>query len=175
MNSSTENSEACPRCEFEENLSLLREIYFFSELPLDTLKIIAYLCTREKFKPGDYLFRQKDDDGHAFFIISGAAGLVHDNGDKSIEIRKFEKDTFIGGMALLGNSRRLFSLQAVTDMTCLILTREKFAKTMAQFPNIMPRILQAVVGGIHAWEKRFLAESDESCEACRHNIGVSLV
>jgi len=175
MNSSTENNEACPSCEFDENLSILREIYFFSELPLETLKVIAYLCTRENFKKGDYLFHQNDDDGHAFYIISGKSGLGHDDGNKSFEIREFEKGAFVGSMALLGTARRLFSLQALTDMTCLVLTREKFIKAMEQFPDIMPRILKAVVGSIHAWEQSFLNEIDPSCEACMHKIGVSLV
>jgi len=69
MNSSMEKDETCLTCEFDKNLSILREIYFFSELPLDTLKVLAYLCSRENFKSGDYLFHQKDDDaGH--FISS---------------------------------------------------------------------------------------------------------
>jgi CRP/FNR family transcriptional regulator, cyclic AMP receptor protein len=45
-------------CEFQENLATLREIDFFSELPLDLLKVIAYLCSREKYQEGDFLINR---------------------------------------------------------------------------------------------------------------------
>jgi len=175
MNSSMGKNETCPICEFDENLSILREIYFFSELPLDTLKVIAYLCTRENFKSGDYLFHQNDDDGQAFYIISGEARLFHEDADGSVTIRDFGKDTFIGSLALLGSSRRLFSLQALTDTTCLILERQKFSRVMEQSPAIMPRLLQSVVGSINSWEQKFLAQMDEGCDKCRRKVGVSVV
>ena len=76
MSWSAEKNESCPTCEFQNNLNILREIYFFSALPIDTLKVFAYLCTRENFKPGDFLFTQEDDDGQAFYLISGEAALI---------------------------------------------------------------------------------------------------
>lgn len=175
MNSSMEKNEIYSSCEFEENLSILREIKFFSELPLETLKVLAYLCTRENYKAGDYLFHQHDNDGQAFYIISGVARLLRGDVDQSVVIQEFVANAFLGGLSLLGNSQRLFSLQARTDMTCLILTRQKFAKTMEQFPGIVPRVLQALVGSISSWEKIFLAEIDEGGDTCRQKVGVSLL
>ena len=66
-----EKNNTTPSSEFQENLELLRQIYFFSGLPLETLKVFAYLCTREKFKPDEYIFNQDEDDGQAFYIIKG--------------------------------------------------------------------------------------------------------
>lgn len=175
MNSSMGKNEIYSSSEFEENLSILREIKFFSELPLETLKVLAYLCTRENYKTGDYLFLQNDDDGQAFYIISGMARLLREDGGQSIVIREFTENSFLGGLSLLGNAQRLFSLQARTDMACLILTRQKFAKTMEQFPDIVPRVLQALVNSISSWEKIFLAEIDGDCDNCRQKIGVSLI
>lgn len=170
-----EKNETCPGCEFDENLAILREIYFFSELPLESLKVLAYLCTRESFKPGDYLFRQHDDDGQAFYIVSGEARLTREDESGTDTVRDFESGAFTGSLALLGAYRRLFSLQALADMTCLVLTRPKFVKVMEQFPAIQPKILQAVVGSIYSWEKKFLAGLDKGCETCRRKVGVSLV
>ena len=175
MNSSMENNETCPTCEFDVNLSILREIYFFSDLPLDTLKVLAYLCTREKFKAGEFLFHQKEDDGRAFYLVDGRARLFREDEKGQMVIRDFEKDTFIGSLVLLGNFRRLFSLQALTDMTCVVLERQKFSKMMEQFPAILPRILQAVVGSIYSWENQFLSQMDEGCERCRRKVGVSVI
>jgi CRP/FNR family transcriptional regulator, cyclic AMP receptor protein len=137
--------------------------------------VLAYLGTHEHFRAGDYLFHQGDDDGMAFYIISGEARLLHEGGDQPVEIREFAKGAFLGSLALLGNARRLFSLEARTDVTCLILTREKFTKTMEQFPGIAPSVLQALVSGIHSWDQSVLADVNGGCPTCRQSVGVSLL
>ena len=173
--SSSEKNNVTPSCEFQDNLEILRQTYFFSGLPLETLKIFAYLCTREVFREGEYLFRQDEDDGRAFYIIDGRARLERDdNGDKT-EIRDFQTGEFLGGLTLLGETRRLFSLKSVTDTTCLVLNRGKFLKTMAQFPNLLARICNAVAKSIDTWEDRFLADRGDQCGDCMGRLGVTLI
>ena len=161
--------------EFQENLDVLRQIYFFSGLPLETLKVFAYLCTRGKFKSGEYLFRQGEDDGQAFYIIEGSAVLERAENGNASAIRNCASGEFIGGLTLLGKQRRLFSLKAETDINSLILNREKFTKTIEQFPDLMPKIFKAIVSGIGNWEERFLADRAEKCGDCMANLGVSLI
>jgi len=175
MNLSSGKNEEYQSSEFQENLEILRQIYLFSSLPLENLKVFAYLCTRETFNQGEHLFRQGDDDGQAFYIISGKARLVHTNGGAEQIIRDYETGEFLGGMVLLGNMHRLFSLKASTEVTCLILTREKFCTTVQQFPDLMPRIIKSVVERISAWESGFLVSRGDGCEVCGQKVGVSLV
>jgi len=175
MNSNSENNKELIPSEFQENLEILREIDFFSPLPLEIAKVFAYLCTRETFKPEDYLFQQDDDDGRAIYIISGRAQLLHNENDTEILIREYASGSFLGRLTLMGSISRLFSLKALTDVTCLTITREKFTKALNQFPEQMPRIITSIVENIRAWEKRFLAQRTENCEACMRKVGVSLV
>lgn len=175
MSWSAEKNESCPTCEFQQNLTILREIYFFSALPIDTLKVFAYLCTRENFKAGDYLFTQDDDDGQAFYLISGEAALIRSEAGSEVIIRSYKAGDFSGALTLLGNTPRLFSLRASTQATCLILSREKFVHAMNQYPQLMSNIFHAVVEKIHHWEEHFLSERSEGCRACREKIGVSLI
>jgi CRP/FNR family cyclic AMP-dependent transcriptional regulator len=171
----SEKNKVHPSSEFQENLEILRQTYFFSVLPLETLKIFAYLCTREKFRQGEHIFRQDEDDGQAFYIIAGKARLERrDNGEIS-EIRECEAGDFLGGLTLLGETGRLFSLKSVTDTTCLVLSREKFAKTMEQFPGLMMKICKAVAQHIDNWEKRFLADRGDQCGECLMRLGVTLI
>ena len=175
MNSSEGKNDVSLSHEFQEEINLLRETYFFSSLPLDVLKLLAYLCTRETFKAGDYLFNQGEDDGQAFLIMSGETRLSHSTDDEERAVRDFSQQTFVGGLALMGRLQRLFSLQAVSDTTCLVLSRDKFEKAMEQFPDQVPKIIKAIVERISNWEERFLGEINEDCEACRSKIGVSLI
>lgn len=173
--SSSERNNANPSSELEENLEILRQTYFFSGLPLETLKVFAYLCTREKFKADEYIFEQDEEDGRAFYIISGRARLERKANGSVKAIRDCRTDEFIGGLTLLGEARRLFSLRAVEDTVCLILERERFTKALEQFPNIMPRIFKAVAKNIDSWEERFLADRADLCGECMANLGVSLI
>ena len=169
----SEINKTSPSSEFQENLEILRQIYFFSGLPLETLKIFAYLCTREKFKPGEYIFRQDEDDGQALYVIDGKAILERNDNEKTSEIRNCSSGEFMGGLTLLGEKRRLFSLKSVTDTTCLLLNREKFLKTMEQFPNLMFKICNAVAQSIDSWEERFLADRADRCGECMNRLGVT--
>ena len=173
--SSLEKNNLTPSCEFQDNLEILRQTYFFSSLPLETLKIFAYLCTREKFRQGEHIFRQDEDDGQAFYIIEGQARLERTDNGTTTEIRDCKTGEFLGGLTLLGETRRLFSLKSVTDTTCLVLNRGKFLKTMEQFPNLLARICNAVAQSIDTWEDRFLADRGVECGECRTRLGVTLI
>ena len=173
--SSSETNKSTPSSEFQQNLEILRQIYFFSGLPLETLKIFAYLCTREKFKQGEHIFRQDEDDGQAFYVIGGRARLERKDNGETTKVRDCEAGEFLGGLTLLGETGRLFSLKAVAETTCLVLNREKFSKTMAQFPDLMMKICKAVAQSIDTWEKRFLTDQGDQCGECMQRLGVTLI
>lgn len=170
-----EKNDAMSSCEIDENLNFLRQTYFFSGLPLEALKVFAYLCNRERFKEGEFLFRQGEDDGRAIYLIAGQAVLKREiNGDEHT-IRQVTAGSFLGGLSLLGSTRRLFFLKAQTDMLCLILTREKFSKTLEQFQEMTPKIFKALVEAVDTWEKGFLSSRADQCGECMPNLGVSLL
>lgn len=173
MNSS-ERPEDRPRCGYQENLALLRTIDFFSVIPLDTLKVVALMCSRETYKEGDYLFYQGDDDGQAFYFISGRVEIRRGT-DQETPIRSYEPEDFIGSLSLLGTMRRLYSARVMEETTCLVLTREKFEKAVEQFPNLMDRIVRILIHRIQAWEERFISDCLETCEHYKEKVGVSLL
>ncbi|MDJ0801221.1 MAG: Crp/Fnr family transcriptional regulator [Desulfobacterales bacterium] len=158
MNSSAAETNAGAGCEFQENLEFLRQIDFFAGLPIETLKVFAYLCARETYQPGDRLFSQDEDDGQAFYLISGQTMLTHAVDGGEIDVRAFSSGAFLGSLALLGSMPRLFSLKAVEPVECLVLTREKFSKSIEQFPDLVPRMFNTIVVGILRWEKRLVEE-----------------
>lgn len=175
MNSSMEKGQVSDTSEFQQNLEILRQMDFFSAIPLQALKVFAYLYTREIFKPGDNLFLQDDTDGKAFYIISGTAEVVREDEGGETVLRQFSQGDFIGGLALLGDMRRLFSLRVVSKMTCLVMTREKFTKAIEQFPELTSRVLETMVRRIRSWEEHLLLDPDGLCESCIKKAGVSLI
>ncbi len=174
MNSSMVNHNTCQECELVRNLELLREIPYFSGLSMECLKLLAYLCIRETYAPGDMLFERDNDDARAHYLVSGKLEILRHNSDGPVVCRTLGPGSFLGAVALLGNLRRLFSARAVEETVCRVLAREKFANAMHRFPDQMPRYLQAVVNAIRTWEARQCAE-EVTCEVCLDKMGVTLL
>jgi CRP/FNR family transcriptional regulator, cyclic AMP receptor protein len=172
MNSSTEPKSA--QSEFRANLELLMQIPLFAGIPIEPLKLLAYLCQRETFKPGELLFRQHEVDGHIFYLLEGRAALVMDNDGETV-LGEFCEGQLIGGQSLFANTKRLFSLRAITTVGCLILTRDKFQKVLEQFPDIAPKMFEAIIMSIYGWESRFITQHAIACTGCMQNLGVTLV
>ncbi|EPR30973.1 putative transcriptional regulator, Crp/Fnr family [Alkalidesulfovibrio alkalitolerans DSM 16529] len=178
MNSSTERNDRCESretCEFQQNIDVFRQIAFFAGLPLEPLKVLAYLAERTTFKPGECLFHEGEADGQAFYILSGRARLERSGDGAGTKLTSYGPGDFLGGLALLGDMQRLFSLCAESEVEAMVVTREKFAKTLAQFPEIQSRLMENVVDLVRDWEKSFFFDHAGACQACAEHIGVSLV
>jgi CRP-like cAMP-binding protein len=175
MNSSAANGQA-EQSGYARDLDILRQTPFFSGLPLEALKVLAYLATLESYKPGDYLFRQEEMDDRAFYLVTGSVELLRNGQEGEHALDKvYATGDFLGGLSLLAETPRLYSLRATAETECIVLTREKFTKTMEQFPDMVPRVLEAVVKGVREWEYQFVMSHAEVCEICRSGLGVSLV
>jgi CRP-like cAMP-binding protein len=177
MNSSA-NDNGSSVSELEQNLNYLRRTYFFSTVPVEALKVFAYLCHREEFGPDEYLFRQSEDNGRAFYLIEGCAVLEHRDGDQIRVIRQCGPGDFLCGLGLLGKLNRLFSLKATNRIVSLVLARNKFSKVWKQFPDITPKMFQSILNTVVEWENRFLSEytaRPDHGDDCLHRLGVSIL
>ncbi len=175
MNSFMEKNDVCEACEFQENLTVLREINFFAQMPMEMIKVFAYLCIRERFKTGEVLFHEHEDIDRALYIIHGKAALSRILDGKEKPAREYEQGVFLGGLALLGKVRQLYTLKATSDLVCLMITREKFTLALEQFPELKPKVLQAMIDRIRGWEERFLLEHGDACENCLAHLGAILL
>jgi len=175
MSSNSESNREYAPTDFQDQLDILRQIPFFSQLPLETNKVLAYLCTREVFKKGSVLFNQGDTDGQAIYILSGNARVEHEDNGHTLPIRDVGTGSFIGGLSLMAEISWLFSLTATEDLVCLVITREKFQRALEQFPDVMPAIIKGLAVNIRNWEERLLADHTRVCEQCIGKAGVSLL
>ncbi|WP_167512348.1 cyclic nucleotide-binding domain-containing protein [Oceanidesulfovibrio marinus] len=168
MNSSTETESNKQTSEFQKNLDILRQVTFFSGLDLEPLKVFAYLATRERLKPGESLFKQGEQEGQFVYVISGRLAAFHDDGGALVE---FGPDNYFGFMALIGKSPHLFTVTAEEESIFLTISRERFFKTLEQFPGIGTRFLVAVSEAVGNWERKAL----EKGAAGEQHVGVSLL
>lgn len=158
--------------DFQQDLEVLREIHFFSEFPLQVLKILAYLCGRGDFSPGEIVLEQGEDRGQALYIVSGSLVLVRGKAKGQEPLMKYGAGDFLGGFSLLGPIPALFTVKAETGTSVLTINREQFQKVMEQFPEVRQLALKAMLHELHRWEQKNFDERDGHC---LHKVGVTLL
>lgn len=109
-----------------EDLRLL-EIPLFSGLDrIDLAKLIPEL-ERVNYQPGENLFNQGDPGDSLFIIIDGTARVFLLDSEKGEqEIRTMGPKECFGEMALLTGESRSAGVQAVTELSVLKLSKERF-------------------------------------------------
>lgn len=160
MTSSTENQKNSV-CELDQNLVILREVPLFREVPLESVQALAYLCKRMRYKEGDMLFTQGEDDDKAYYIVEGEAELLHEEGGVEHAMGTVEQGSFIGGLTLLAQMHRLYSLRAKTDLRCLVLSRRKITSDPAKAGVFLQALGRAVTRSIVDWERDFLESTKD--------------
>lgn len=149
MNSLGRNDE---RCELQSCLQLIRNVPFFSDLDLDFCRVLAYLSERQIFLEHQLIQREGEIADTAVIVVQGVAHILQ--GGR--QIATVENGSCVGGLALLGNFRWLYSLRAETEVECLLLPRYKFLPQFVAQPNALVVVARELIGSVVAWEQRQL-------------------
>jgi CRP/FNR family cyclic AMP-dependent transcriptional regulator len=132
MNSSMEPKQ--PLSEYQANLEVLMQLPLFAGLPLEPLKVLAYLCKRETFRPEEIIFHEHEIDTNAYYIFEGMAELVSESNGEAVFTTFGERD-FIGSMSLFCDIKRLFTLKARTKVICLTPVTRQVSKGRGALPG----------------------------------------
>jgi CRP/FNR family cyclic AMP-dependent transcriptional regulator len=161
MNSSTAENNQAP--EMQQNLELLKDVQLFSYFPDKALKLLAFLAERAHLSQGDILFEEGDDHGRAYLILSGQLNLLKQYDDKEVRVQRYAEGDFLGSFSLLGAMPALFTLQAATQATVLIINRKQFSKILEQFPETTKLSLKALLQELHQWERKNIHQAEACC------------
>lgn len=145
------------------NIEILRCVPAFSGIPVQRLKLYAYLSKRACYHPGEFLFRQGDSDDQGYIVISGRAQVIREYKDHSVLLHEFSDGDFLGGLALLADIPRLFSVRALTELECLTLDRDSFQKLLVQFPEVAVKVIEAMIKRIVQMEEKLLQAESHEC------------
>jgi CRP/FNR family transcriptional regulator, cyclic AMP receptor protein len=175
MSSSTEPREGAKQpCGFSHCLDLLRDLPILSGVPLDVIKVLAYLSEAQTFAPGEVLCHQGEVIEHCCIVLRDEVAVCRRCGETETVLFRRGEGFFFGGLGLLAPAKCLFSVRTIGDAQCLVLTREKFVKTAERFPDILPKILANVVDHVFRWEEAYLRAHIEECDQRGGEMGLSL-
>ena len=131
----------------EGKLAFLRKLPFFSNTPLETIRLYAYLSKKEHYYTGEPIIAQDDPAHRLFLIISGKVAICeeHHGRDFHLQTLSGEGINYFGELALLAEFDWFFSARALTDVTLLSISREAFKKVMEKFPEHFAQTVSYIV------------------------------
>lgn len=155
MNSSTgNNGRDC--CQHDAIMDHLRSVPHFNAMPLDTLKVLALLCSPMNYRPGTPLFNQGDNDDKAYLIMKGEAEVTRATEEQTVSVGKFGPGSFVGAMALTADVKRLFALTAATPLICLAVRRKHFLQALEGQPAARNSFNTVLARSVVDWEETML-------------------
>lgn len=114
----------------------------FRSLGIDATKS---LVTRMNFvakEAGDIIIQQGELGGSLFVIVRGEVAIVKEQGATRTEVSRLGEGEFFGEMALVTDTPRVATVQAITEVEMLEVTRETMRLLIQDFPQVVPNLIK---------------------------------
>lgn len=113
----------------------------FKKLGIDAMKsLVAQMSYLEK-QPGDIIVRQGDVGGSLYVIIRGEVAIIRETHGQRMEVATLGDGEFFGEMALLTDTPRVASVEAVTTVEMFELSRDTLRRLIQEFPQVVPVLI----------------------------------
>ena len=103
----------------------------------------------KKYRPGEIIFSEDSDCDGMYIIDSGRVRVyktMESNGEpKEIELCILTSKSMFGEMAMIDDSPRSASVQAIESTTCTLITKKIFEDQLAHIPNWMVTLIRILV------------------------------
>jgi CRP/FNR family cyclic AMP-dependent transcriptional regulator len=140
----------------------LRASPLAKELTPEQTAVLAGLVSLESFRPKQVLGREGAADNHLVVVVEGSLGVVKHLGlQNETQIATLQPGDFAHELGFLDGSERYASLVAMTDARVLILEREKLESLIGTHPQILYRLMCAIVRTVHRIQTRLSVQALE--------------
>jgi CRP/FNR family transcriptional regulator, cyclic AMP receptor protein len=142
----------------KQEFEVLRRVPMFAGIEPAKLRLLAFMCERVGFDPGNRLMQQGDLADAAYLIIDGHAEVILETPDGLVIVATLGANEIVGEMGILGNARRAATVRAKDRLIALRIPKEPFMRMVRQFPTVAVSIMQELA--------QRLGRSNGNCGAC---------
>ena len=125
----------------KESLDTLKTMELFAHAPSEILSAIWDKMEEVRLSAGTALFNTGDPGDGLYLIIEGKLGIHSGN----VRIGTRAPGEYVGELALLDDSPRSATVEAITDAVLLKLYREDFHRALTSSPQIVSALLRLLV------------------------------
>ena len=103
----------------------------------------------KRFKEGEIIFSENSECDGMYIIDKGRVrvykSVVASGGEQELELCQLGPKSMFGEMAMLDESKRSASVQAIEPTDCTIITKQIFEDQLARIPNWMVNMIRILV------------------------------
>lgn len=130
--------------EIPARVAFLKKIHLFYGLGEAELAILAEQMDESAVPQGGVVFKQGDRATSFYLIYGGNVRIVRRQKGKEIQLARLVKGDYFGEMALVANRVRSGTVNALTDTSLLVLSREHFQRLYKEAPNLRLNLALAI-------------------------------
>ena len=140
----------------------LRHSRLGAELTDDQAKTLAGNLRFRDLAPGDVLVAQGTSDNHLYVIVHGALGVVRNAATpERVTLLTLTSGDLVGELSFIDETPHYASLVAMSPTRVFGLERERLEALLATDPDIVYRVMRAIVRTVHEIQRRISMHSAE--------------
>jgi len=146
----------------QDCLYALRNSRLAAELSDEQCSVLSEFVTLRDLRDGEVLVREGDPDNHLYVIVKGLLSVVK-NAGKAEELTFFtiSAGDFADELSFMDGTQHYASLIALGDTRVLGLEREALESLLKRHPEVVYRVMRAIVRAVHQIQRRLSMQSVE--------------
>jgi CRP/FNR family transcriptional regulator, cyclic AMP receptor protein len=140
----------------------LRGTRLAGELDESQCRTLAGAVSLRALKNGELLAREGTVDNHLYVILDGTVGIVKNAGTpEAVTINTMGKGDMIGELGFMDGLELYASKVALGEMKVLALERENLEALLHTHPDIVYRVMRAIIRDVHQIQRRLSMQQAE--------------
>jgi CRP-like cAMP-binding protein len=143
-------------------LDALRGSRLARELSDDQMRVLANSVAFRDLAPGEVLVPEGASDNHLYVVVSGSLGVVKNAGmADAVTLFTLGNGDFVGELGFIDGTRHYASLLAAAPTRVFGIEREKLEALLGTHPDIVYRVMRAIIRTVHEIQRRLSMQSTE--------------
>ncbi|MEO5676538.1 MAG: cyclic nucleotide-binding domain-containing protein [Usitatibacter sp.] len=132
------------------------------ELTEGQLATLADIAALRNLGAGEVLVPEGTSDNHLYVLVSGALAIVRGAGTaEPVTLFTLAPGDFVGEMSFIDATPHYASVVAVGSTRVVGLEREKLESLLPSDPEIVYRVMRAIIRAVHVIQRRLSMQSVE--------------
>ncbi len=132
------------------------------ELTEGQLATLADIAALRNLGAGEVLVPEGTSDDHLYVLVSGALAIVRGAGTaEPVTLFTLAPGDFVGEMSFIDATPHYASVVAVGSTRVVGLEREKLESLLPSHPEIVYRVMRAIIRAVHVIQRRLSMQSVE--------------
>lgn len=139
----------------------LRQIPIFADCEPVHLQLLAFASERQHFVAGEAIIKQGEQANAAFLLLSGQADLKQISGFQIRDIAKAEPGTFLGEVAMIGQTYYSISAVASCPVSTARIDHGLFLRVANEYPGFGQSVFKSLSRKLESSIRDFDIASDQ--------------